>query len=75
MCHLYVIKLYSVYFGLCVCYMQLHVDLENRKKSLSNVEPQPDGGNQQTIVGLSVTAGVMFVITVIACILYAAKGR
>jgi len=40
-------------------------------------EPQPDGGNQHTgtIVGLSVTAGVMFVVAVVACILYAAKGR
>jgi len=38
-------------------------------------EPEPDGANQHTLVGLSVTAGVMFVIAVVACILYAAKGR
>jgi len=37
--------------------------------------PQPDGGTSHTTVGLSVTAGVMFVVAVIACILYATKGR
>ena len=37
--------------------------------------PQPDGGTPHTTVGLSVTAGVLFVVAVIACILYAAKGR
>lgn len=38
-------------------------------------EPQPDGANQHTPVGLPVTAGVMFVIAVVACIRYTAKGR